>query len=309
MPIKIPADLPATETLHKENIFVMTESRATTQDIRPLKILLLNLMPTKIATETQLARLLGNSPLQVDMEFLQTASHTPKNTSAEHMISFYKHFEDVKDNKYDGLIITGAPVEQMPFEEVEYWDELCRIMEWSKTHAFSTVHICWAAFAGLYYHYGIQKQVLDKKMFGIFPHRINAINHPLLKGFDDIFMVPHSRYTGVKMEDIESNPNLALLAYSDIAGAYIVADRTNRQIFITGHAEYDRNTLKDEYMRDVEKGIPIEVPYNYFPDDNPKLTPHFTWRGHASLMYSNWLNFCVYQETPFDLTKLEPLKY
>ena len=182
-------------------------------------------------------------------------------------------------------------------------------MEWSKTHAFSTVHICWAAFAGLYYHYGIQKQVLDKKMFGIFPHKINAINHPLLKGFDDIFMVPHSRYTGVKMEDIETNPNLALLAYSDIAGAYIIADRTNRQIFITGHAEYDRNTLKDEYMRDVEKGIPIEVPYNYFPDDNPKLTPHFTWRGHASLMYSNWLNFCVYQETPFDLTKLEPLEY
>ena len=182
-------------------------------------------------------------------------------------------------------------------------------MEWSKTHAFSTVHICWAAFAGLYYHYGIQKQVLDKKMFGIFPHKINAINHPLLKGFDDIFMVPHSRYTGVKMEDIETNPNLALLAYSDIAGAYIVADRTNRQIFITGHAEYDRNTLKDEYMRDVEKGIPIEVPYNYFTDDNPKLTPHFTWRGHASLMYSNWLNFCVYQETPFDLTKLEPLEY
>lgn len=309
MPIKIPNNLPAFSTLVNENIFVTADEKASRQDIRPLKVAIVNLMPTKIVTETQLLRLLSNTPLQVDITLVKTETHNPKNTSQEHLVNFYTTFNQIKEQYFDALIITGAPVELLDFNSVHYWKELCDIMEWSKTHAFSTVHICWAAFAGLYYHYGIQKQVLDKKMFGIFPHKINAINHPLLKGFDDIFMVPHSRYTGVKMEDIETNPNLALLAYSDIAGAYIVADRTNRQIFITGHAEYDRNTLKDEYMRDVEKGIPIEVPYNYFPDDNPKLTPHFTWRGHASLMYSNWLNFCVYQETPFDLTKLEPLEY
>ena len=309
MPIRIPDALPAAAQLESENIFVMTEYRALHQDIRPLRVLILNLMPTKIATETQIMRKLSNTPLQVEVDLLRTKTHEATHVSAGHLETFYRTFDDIRDIHYDGLIITGAPVEQMPFEEVDYWPELCQIMDWSTTHVHSTLHICWGAQAGLYHHYGIQKQVLDKKMFGIFPHKINAINHPLLKGFDDIFMVPHSRYTGVKMEDIETNPNLALLAYSDIAGAYIVADRTNRQIFITGHAEYDRNTLKDEYMRDVEKGIPIEVPYNYFPDDNPKLTPHFTWRGHASLMYSNWLNFCVYQETPFDLTKLEPLEY
>ena len=236
MPIKIPADLPATETLHKENIFVMTESRATTQDIRPLKILLLNLMPTKIATETQLARLLGNSPLQVDMEFLQTASHTPKNTSAEHMISFYKHFEDVKDNKYDGLIITGAPVEQMPFEEVEYWDELCRIMEWSKTNVTSTFHICWGAQAGLYYHYGIQKYPLDKKLFGVFLHKAEYKRSMLLRGFDDEFWVPQSRHTTVLREDIEKHPELKILASSEEAGVYAVATERGKQIFITGHS-------------------------------------------------------------------------
>ena len=304
MPIKIPADLPATETLHKENIFVMTESRATTQDIRPLKILLLNLMPTKIATETQLARLLGNSPLQVDMEFLQTASHTPKNTSAEHMISFYKHFEDVKDNKYDGLIITGAPVEQMPFEEVEYWDELCRIMEWSKTNVTSTFHICWGAQAGLYYHYGIQKYPLDKKLFGVFLHKAEYKRSMLLRGFDDEFWVPQSRHTTVLREDIEKHPELKILASSDEAGVYAVATERGKQIFITGHSEYDADTLKNEYLRDKNAGLPIDVPKNYFPNDDDTKEPVVRWRSHANLIYSNWLNYFVYQITPFNIDEI-----
>ncbi len=304
MPIKIPADLPATETLHKENIFVMTESRATTQDIRPLKILLLNLMPTKIATETQLARLLGNSPLQVDMEFLQTASHTPKNTSAEHMISFYKHFEDVKDNKYDGLIITGAPVEQMPFEEVEYWDELCRIMEWSKTNVTSTFHICWGAQAGLYYHYGIQKYPLDKKLFGVFLHKAEYKRSMLLRGFDDEFWVPQSRHTTVLREDIEKHPELKILASSEEAGVYAVATERGKQIFITGHSEYDADTLKNEYLRDKNAGLPIDVPKNYFPNDDDTKDPVVRWRSHANLIYSNWLNYFVYQITPFNIDEI-----
>lgn len=304
MPIKIPADLPATETLHKENIFVMTESRATTQDIRPLKILLLNLMPTKIATETQLARLLGNSPLQVDMEFLQTASHTPKNTSAEHMISFYKHFEDVKDNKYDGLIITGAPVEQMPFEEVEYWDELCRIMEWSKTNVTSTFHICWGAQAGLYYHYGIQKYPLDKKLFGVFLHKAEYKRSMLLRGFDDEFWVPQSRHTTVLREDIEKHPELIILASSEEAGVYAVATERGKQIFITGHSEYDADTLKNEYLRDKNAGLPIDVPKNYFPNDDDTKEPVVRWRSHANLIYSNWLNYFVYQITPFNIDEI-----
>ena len=304
MPIKIPADLPATETLHKENIFVMTESRATTQDIRPLKILLLNLMPTKIATETQLARLLGNSPLQVDMEFLQTASHTPKNTSAEHMISFYKHFEDVKDNKYDGLIITGAPVEQMPFEEVEYWDELCRIMEWSKTNVTSTFHICWGAQAGLYYHYGIQKYPLDKKLFGVFLHKAEYKRSMLLRGFDDEFWVPQSRHTTVLREDIEKHPELKILASSEEAGVYAVATERGKQIFITGHSEYDADTLKIEYLRDKNAGLPIDVPKNYFPNDDDTKEPVVRWRSHANLIYSNWLNYFVYQITPFNIDEI-----
>lgn len=304
MPIKIPADLPATETLHKENIFVMTESRATTQDIRPLKILLLNLMPTKIATETQLARLLGNSPLQVDMEFLQTASHTPKNTSAEHMISFYKHFEDVKDNKYDGLIITGAPVEQMPFEEVEYWDELCRIMEWSKTNVTSTFHICWGAQAGLYYHYGIQKYPLDKKLFGVFLHKAEYKRSMLLRGFDDEFWVPQSRHTTVLREDIEKHPELKILASSEEAGVYAVATERGKQIFITGHSEYDADTLKNEYLRDKNTGLPIDVPKNYFPNDDDTKEPVVRWRSHANLIYSNWLNYFVYQITPFNIDEI-----
>ena len=305
MPIKIPADLPATETLHKENIFVMTESRATTQDIRPLKILLLNLMPTKIATETQLARLLGNSPLQVDMEFLQTASHTPKNTSAEHMISFYKHFEDVKDNKYDGLIITGAPVEQMPFEEVEYWDELCRIMEWSKTNVTSTFHICWGAQAGLYYHYGIQKYPLDKKLFGVFLHKAEYKRSMLLRGFDDEFWVPQSRHTTVLREDIEKHPELKILASSEEAGVYAVATERGKQIFITGHSEYDADTLKNEYLRDKNAGLPIDVPKNYFPNDDDTKEPVVRWRSHANLIYSNWLNYFVYQTTPYNIEDIK----
>ena len=304
MPIKIPADLPATETLHKENIFVMTESRALTQDIRPLKILLLNLMPTKIATETQLARLLGNSPLQVDMEFLQTASHTPKNTSAEHMISFYKHFEDVKDNKYDGLIITGAPVEQMPFEEVEYWDELCRIMEWSKTNVTSTFHICWGAQAGLYYHYGIKKHMMQDKMFGVFPHKLDKKTSILFRGSDDIFYVPHSRHTTVYREDIEKEPRLKIIASSDEAGVYAIHNDGGSQIFIMGHSEYDPHTLEKEYLRDKNAGLPIEVPKNYYPNDDDTQEPLVTWRAHANLLYSNWLNYFVYQTSPYDITQI-----
>ncbi|MDD7393583.1 MAG: homoserine O-succinyltransferase [Eubacteriales bacterium] len=304
MPIKIPADLPATETLHNENIFVMTESRALTQDIRPLKILILNLMPTKIATETQLARLLGNSPLQVEPEFLQTASYVPKNTSAEHMIAFYKHFDEVKNNKYDGLIITGAPVEQMPFEEVEYWDELCRIMEWSKTNVTSTFHICWGAQAGLYYHYGIRKYPLDKKLFGVFLHKAEHKRSMLLRGFDDEFWVPHSRHTTVLREDIEKHPELKILASSDEAGVYAVATERGKQIFITGHSEYDADTLKKEYLRDKNAGLPIEVPKNYFPDDDDTKEPIVRWRSHANLIYSNWLNYFVYQITPYNIDEI-----
>ena len=304
MPIKIPADLPETETLHNENIFVMTESRALTQDIRPLKILILNLMPTKIATETQLARLLGNSPLQVEPEFLQTASYVPKNTSAEHMIAFYKHFDEVKNNKYDGLIITGAPVEQMPFEEVEYWDELCRIMEWSKTNVTSTFHICWGAQAGLYYHYGIRKYPLDKKLFGVFFHKAEHKRSMLLRGFDDEFWVPHSRHTTVLREDIEKHPELKILASSDEAGVYAVATERGKQIFITGHSEYDADTLKKEYLRDKNAGLPIEVPKNYFPDDDDTKEPIVRWRSHANLIYSNWLNYFVYQITPYNIDEI-----
>lgn len=308
MPIKIPNDLPAFTTLSKENIFVMQSDRATGQDIRPLKIGIVNLMPTKIETENQLLRLLSNTPLQVDITLIYTETHLSKNTAKEHMQNFYTTFERVKDQFFDGIFITGAPVEKLEFEEVNYWNELCHIMEWTKTHAFCTVHICWGAFAGLYYHYGIQKRPLEKKLFGVYPHRANAFNHPLMRGFDDIFYVPHSRYTEVRMEDIDKVPQLSILAYSDEAGAYIIGDHNNRQIFITGHAEYDRDTLKNEYLRDVEKGLDIDVPKNYFPNDDPNRTPPITWHGHASLMYSNWLNFCVYQETPFDLSELENMK-
>ena len=305
MPIKIPNDLPAVKTLEGENIFVMTEKRAITQDIRPLKILLLNLMPKKIETETQLSRLLGNSPLQVDLELIHTKSHQSKNTSAEHLFNFYKTFDDVKHLTFDGMIITGAPVEHLPFEGVEYWAELCEIMEWSKTHVHSTLHICWGAQAGLYYHYGIEKKPLDKKMFGIFPHKKDHKQSILFRGFDDVFNVPHSRHTTVLREDIKAVKGLKILASSDIAGVFAVSNKGGRQIFITGHPEYDADTLKNEYLRDVNEGKPIEIPVNYFPDDDPTKPPLVTWRSHANLLYSNWLNYFVYQTTPYDITTIK----
>ena len=305
MPIKIPNELPATRTLTEENIFVMTETRARTQDIRPLKILLLNLMPTKIDTETQLARLLGNTPLQVELTLMHTTSHKSKNTSEDHLLAFYTTFDKIKENRYDGMIITGAPVEHMPFEAVEYWDELCEIMEWSRTHVHSTFHICWGAQAGLYYHFGINKKPLDKKMFGIFPHTADYKKSILFRGFDDVFMVPHSRHTTVDREDIERTPELRILASSEQAGVFAVSTKRGRQIFITGHAEYDAETLKKEYVRDVNAGKPIEVPFNYFPDDDPTKDPIVTWRSHANLLYTNWLNYFVYQTTPYHLDELK----
>ena len=303
MPIKIPNDLPATATLQGENIFVMPENRATTQDIRPLEILVLNLMPTKIETETQFARLLGNTPLQVHLEFLHTRSHVAKNVSAEHLFTFYKTFDEVCDHKYDGMIITGAPVELMPFEEVEYWDELCQIMEWSKSHVHSTLHICWGAQAGLYYHYGIRKHRLPEKLFGIFPHRVEYKNPILLRGFDNEFMVPHSRHTTVLREDIERVPELKIAAVSDEAGVYAIFTAGGHQVFLTGHSEYDPETLKREYERDKALGLPISVPKNYFPNDDDTQPPMVTWRAHAHLLFSNWLNYFVYQTTPFDFAK------
>lgn len=305
MPIKIPNDLPAVKTLNDENIFVMTETRAITQDIRPLKILLLNLMPKKIETETQLSRLLGNSPLQVDLTLIHTKSHQSKNTSAEHLFTFYQTFDDVKHLTFDGMIITGAPVENMPFEQVEYWKEICDIMEWTKTHVHSTFHICWGAQAGLYYHYGISKQPLDKKLFGIFEHTADYKRSILLRGFDDKFMVPHSRHTTVDRADIEAVPELKILSSSKEAGVYIVSSEGGKQFFITGHSEYDAETLKNEYVRDVKEGKPIEIPKNYFPDDDPEREPLVTWRSHANLLYSNWLNYFVYQTTPYDINEIK----
>lgn len=303
MPIKIPNDLPATATLQSENIFVMAENRAVTQDIRPLKILILNLMPTKIDTETQFARLLGNTPLQVHLEFLHTQSHEAKHVSAEHLFTFYKTFDQVKEHSYDGMIITGAPVEHLPFEEVEYWQELCSIMEWSKTHVHSTLHICWGAQAGLYYHYGIKKYPLPEKLFGVFPHRVEY-NHPiLLRGFDDVFMVPHSRHTTIRREDVEQVPELKILASSQEAGIYAIFTAGGHQVFLTGHSEYDPDTLKREYLRDKNLGLPISVPKNYFPNDDDTQPPMVTWRGHAHLLFSNWLNYFVYQTTPYDFAK------
>ncbi|MBE6780433.1 MAG: homoserine O-succinyltransferase [Ruminococcaceae bacterium] len=305
MPIRIPNDLPAVKTLNDENIFVMTETRAITQDIRPLKILLLNLMPKKIETETQLSRLLGNSPLQVELELIHTKSHKSKNTPAEHLLAFYKTFDDVKHRTFDGLIITGAPVENMPFEEVEYWDELCEIMEWSKTHVHSTFHICWGAQAGLYYHFGIDKKPLDKKMFGVFKHKADYKRSILFRGFDDEFMVPHSRHTTVDIEDVKKVPEIKILASSEEAGVYAMATAEGKQIFITGHSEYDANTLANEYFRDLNEGKLIEIPKNYFPDDNPENEPVVTWRSHANLLYSNWLNYFVYQTTPYDIEQIK----
>ncbi len=304
MPIKIPNELPATKVLNDENIFVITETRALTQDIRPLQLLILNLMPTKIVTETQLARLLGNTPLQVEMELLKTSTHIAKNTSEEHMISFYKTFDEIRDRKFDGMVITGAPVEHMEFEEVEYWDELCRIMEWSKSHVTSTFHICWGAQAGLYYHYGIKKHDLEKKLFGVFPHTVDRKSSMLFRGFDDTFMVPHSRHTTVLREDIEKVEGLKILASSEEAGVYAVATDRGRQIFITGHPEYDADTLEREYLRDKNAGLPIEMPKNYYPDNDDTKKPIVSWRSSANLQYSNWLNYFVYQTTPYDITTI-----
>ncbi len=305
MPIRIPNLLPATQVLLDENIFVMTETRAMTQDIRPLKILMLNLMPQKIVTETQIARLIGNTPLQVELELLQTATHKSKHISAEHMLAFYKTFDEVKDKKYDGLIITGAPVEQMEFEEVDYWDELCEIMEWSKTHVTSTFHICWGAQAGLYYHYGIKKYPLDEKLFGVFEHKLDHKHSILFRGFDDVFVVPHSRHTTCRREDIEAVEELKILSSSEEAGVFVCATDKGRQIFVTGHSEYDGDTLKKEYMRDKEAGLPIHVPYNYFPDDDDTKEPVVRWRSCANLLYSNWLNYFVYQSTPYDIDQIK----
>lgn len=304
MPIKIPNELPATKTLAAENIFVMTDERAVTQDIRPLQILLLNLMPTKIDTETQLSRLLGNTPLQVELTLMHTQSHRSKNTSEEHLLAFYKTFDQVKDRKFDGMIITGAPVEQMEFEEVEYWEELCEIMQWSLTHVHSTFHICWGAQAGLYYHFGVQKKPLDKKLFGVFPHVADYKRSILFRGFDDVFMVPHSRHTTVDRADLEEVSGLKILASSEEAGVFALSTKNGRQIFITGHPEYDAETLKKEYVRDVNAGKPIEIPKHYFPNDDPANTPRATWRSSANLLYSNWLNYFVYQTTPYDLEKI-----
>lgn len=303
MPIRIPENLPAYETLEKENIFVMPKNRAEHQDIRPLRVLILNLMPKKIETETQLMRLLSNTPLQVDVDLLQVA-HVSRNTSAQHLQTFYKTFAEVETQFYDGMIITGAPVEQMPFEQVDYWDEMCEIMRWTRQHVFSTMYICWAAMAGLYYHFGVPKYTLDRKVFGVFPHTAEK-ETPLLRGFDDVFLVPHSRHSEIRREDIEKVSELEILSYSALSGVYLVANRNGREFFLTGHNEYERDTLKEEYLRDLEKGLPIDVPFGYFPGDNPNCKPKFTWRCHANLMYSNWLNYCVYQQTPFRLEELE----
>jgi homoserine O-succinyltransferase len=304
MPIKIPNKLPATETLQNENIFVMTETRALSQDIRPLRILLLNLMPTKVQTETQLARMLGNTPLQVEMELLHTSTHEARNTPAEHLLSFYKTFDEVKDQKFDGMVITGAPVEMMPFEEVEYWEELCRIMEWSKTHVFSTFHICWGAQAALYYHYGVPKHLLNKKLFGVFEHTVVYRNAILMRGFDDVFMAPHSRHTTVLQQDLERIPDIKILASSKEAGVYAAMTERGRQVFITGHSEYDAGTLRAEYLRDKNAGLPIELPRNYFPQDDDSREPLVTWRSHANLLYMNWLNYFVYQITPYNISEV-----
>lgn len=304
MPIKIPNKLPAVQALAQENIFAMTETRAITQDIRPLKLLVLNLMPTKIVTETQLARLLGNTPLQIEMELLHTKTHKAKNVEEEHLFSFYKTFDEVRDRKYDGMIITGAPVEKMPFEQVDYWQELCEILEWTKTNVHSTLHICWGAQAALYYHYGIDKAPLEKKLFGVFPHIVEQKNTMLFRGFDDVFMVPHSRHTTVRREDIEAVENLKILASSPNAGVHAVKNESNSQVFVFGHSEYDADTLRREYVRDKTAGLPIDVPENYFPDDDDTREPLVTWRSHANLLFYNWLNYYVYQTTPYDITKI-----
>ncbi len=304
MPIKIPEALPAHETLTRENIFVMDSHRALTQDIRPLRIVILNLMPTKVATETQLLRRLSNTPLQIEVDLLQTSSYTPTHVSSEHLLSFYNTFDEIKDRRYDGMIITGAPVEHMPFEQVAYWDELCKIMDWSSRNVFSTFHICWGAQAGLYYHYGIKKHELEKKMFGVYMHNVIDPFCPLFRGFDDVFPAPHSRHTEVRLEDVAAVSELEILSVSLEAGLYACMSRDGRRVFVTGHSEYDANTLADEYFRDKSLGLDIDLPRNYFPGDDPRNTPRVTWRACSQLLYTNWLNYYVYQATPYDLSEL-----
>lgn len=301
MPIKIPQELPAYKVLHEENIFVMNDKRAMTQDIRPLKIGIVNLMPLKIASENQLLKYLSNTPLQVEVKLIQTKSYRSSNTPQEHLDKFYSYFKDIKDEKFDGLIITGAPVEQMEFEDVAYWDELKKIMEWSNTHVYSTLHICWGSQAGLYYHYGIPKYPLKEKLFGVFAHNVLDEKAELTRGLDDVFYAPHSRHSEVRKEDIIKVPELKILSESKEAGVFIVATEDNRKVFITGHLEYDRNTLKSEYVRDKEKGLDIKIPKNYFPDDDTSKTPEMRWRGSAHIVFANWLNYCVYQNTPFNI--------
>lgn len=304
MPIRIDNELPAKQSLELENIFVMSNKRADTQDIRPLDIIILNLMPTKIETETQILRLLSNTPLQVNVELLQVATHKTKNTSQEHMLKFYKTFDEIKHNKYDGMIITGAPLADFAYEEVDFWNEICTIFEWTKTNVYSTMHICWGAFAGLYYHYGINYHRLDKKRFGIYPHYSLDNTHPLMRGLDDIFYVPQSRELELSMSDIAKVKDLQVISYSDEAGIHIISDMECRNIFVTGHSEYDRDTLAKEYFRDINKGLDIDKPLNYFPNDDINLVPKMTWKGTGNLIFSNWLNYFVYQKTPYDLNDL-----
>jgi len=305
MPIKIPEQLPAYEVLTKENIFVMDERRAATQDIRPLKIVLLNLMPTKIATETQLLRLLGNTPLQVEVTLLRTSTHQSKNTSEEHLLTFYQTLDQISTQNFDGLIVTGAPVEQFPFEQVDYWNELETILDWGLGHAFALLYICWGAQAALYHQYGIPKYSLTAKQFGVFEHHVTEKNVKLLRGFDDVFYAPHSRHTEIRRADVERVPDIRLLAESDAAGVYIVASEDGRRVYITGHSEYDPLTLKGEYDRDVAAGLPISIPVNYYPNDDPDRAPVVRWRGHSHLLFANWINYYVYQETPYDLNQFK----
>ena len=304
MPIQIPNDLPAAGTLQQENIFVMTQNRAESQQIRPLEIVVLNLMPTKVVTETQLSRLLGNTALQVHLELMHTSTHKSKNVSEEHLLTFYKSFDELKHRKFDGMVITGAPVEHMDFEDVDYWQELCQIMEWSKTNVHSTFHICWGAQAGLYYHYGVQKHPLPRKLFGVYPHTVDYKRAILLRGFDDVFYAPHSRHTTIYREDVEKIPGMKILASSEQAGVYAMMTKEGRQIFVTGHSEYDPDTLKKEYLRDKSAGLPISVPENYFPGNDDTKDPIVRWRGHAHLLFSNWLNYFVYQTTPYDIMEI-----
>jgi homoserine O-succinyltransferase len=306
MPVKIPSNLPARELLEKENIFVMSELRAAHQDIRPLKIAVLNLMPTKIQTETQILRLLGNTSLQIEISLMHMGTHESRNTPADHLEAFYSTFDQVKGKKFDGLVITGAPVENLPFEEVDYWKELEAILDWSSTHVFSTLHICWGAQAGLYHHYGVPKYPLPKKMFGVYKHEILEPQEHIVRGFDEDFPAPHSRHTGVLREDVLNAGGLRLVAESPEAGVYLVVSEDGRRVFVTGHPEYDRLTLKAEYERDLTRGMPIEVPKDYFPGDDPSVKPGVTWKSHAHLLYANWLNYYVYQLTPYDLNQLPP---